>query len=223
MANGKVEYHSGKVFSIARMIAGLVKNNPLLAEDFDLLKATLIFNIPELGDKTICPNCTASMKEYIYTFDAWDALLLVKMAGRVKEGMLRGLEFTEANQVRVPDLDTSHAVKCRTTQAAKLGLIAEFRMKGSGRRLPGVWSITRRGWDALKGKPVPKRVKVWRKHIEERFEETTTIAEAFRNHAVFMARKRSRGQAVTSDNSADMNAYSAETWLSFDIHEGNLF
>lgn len=218
----KVEYHSGKIGAFVQVIVGLIKKNPMMIDDIKFLKAGLVMAFPELRDRSICPNCEASMKEYIYILDAWDALLLLEMAKQVRHKRRKGIDFTLANQVRVPELPTSHAVKCRTTQSAKLGLIAQLKNK-EGKRVSGVWVITKRGFEALKGTPVPRKVKVWRKKIEERFEETITIEQALKSHTEYVQQTIRKGKNPKEDHREVVKEYNATEWFEFASHEGALF
>lgn len=217
-----IEYHEGKIGAFVKVIVALVKKNPQYLDNHEYLMTTILYNMPELKRKDTCPNCDASMKEYTYTFDAWDALLLIAMAKRVKANSAKGMSFTEANSVRVPDLTVSHAVKCRTTQASKLGLVAEAKT-ASGRRIQGQWLITRRGWCALRGDPVPKKVKVWRKRIEERFEETTTIDAALKTHVSYVEMKLRKGSTPREDQRDVVKEFDPQEWYQFGLHEGNIF
>lgn len=133
-----------------------------------------------------CVNCGANMLEQIFTFDCADALLLLEMGRVVHEARRSGKSFTEANKVHVPTLQTSHAIKCRTTQVSKLGLIAKYKVRksdGTMVQMPGTWVITSRGWEALSGKPVVRTVTVWRGEIQERSDVVITLREALQTNA----------------------------------------
>lgn len=218
----EIQYHGGKLGALVKMTVAAIKNDPALIDDFNRLKATLFASMPELQNQERCANCEASMREYIYIFDTWDALLLLSMAQEVRKWQNAGRSFTEANQVRVPELNVPHSVKCRTTKASKLGLVAPVMYKGSKHRIPGVWLITARGWAALRGERVPKRVKVWRKTIEERFEETITIQEALDSHRRFREGVLERGGKIKSHDLGELKTYKASDWYDFGIHEGKL-
>lgn len=212
----KKEIQPGKIGSIIRFTLNIIRSNPdlLLEENYELLKAHLRRNIPELSNREVCPNCDASMIGYTFVFDAYNAYLLMKMAEVVQSRLDAGLTFTEANKVHVPTLKTSHAIKCRTTQASKLGLIVQDR-KESGHRIGGTWIITRRGWKALRGENVPKQVSVWRGKIEERCSDVTTIREALTHH-----RRRAR-----RDESAIIGAleeYDPSRYVDMFTHDGRL-
>lgn len=214
-------YHSGRMGSFVNVIVELIKKNPALLDNVDHLKAMLKYTMPALRDRSRCPNCDASMTEYTFSFDAWDALLLIAMAKKVDANIYKGMSFTLANQVRVPEIEATHAIKCRTTQTSKLGLITQLRNKAN-KRVPGVWVITRRGWEALSGKPVPRQVKVWRGRIEERFDETTTIEEALRSHVDSVKKTLSRGRTVKQDYRDVAEAYNPRQWYEFGTHNGAL-
>lgn len=218
----QVEYHQGKISAFIQVIVSIIKKNPRTLDDIKYLKANLLQVFPELKDRSVCPNCEASMKEYVYTLDAWDALLLLEMARSVREKRRKGIAFTTANQTRVPELGTSHAVKCRTTQSAKLGLMAQLKTK-DGKRVSGVWVITRRGWDALKGQSVPKRVKVWRKKIEERYDDQVTIQEALNSHTKYVEESIKKGRDPKEDHRKSIGEYTTDEWYDFEVHEGQLF
>lgn len=202
----KTEYHSSKIGALVRLTASLIKEDPSLVDNFQLLKAKLFREFPELANKKVCANCQASMKEYTFMFDALDAKLLLRMAEDVRGNLNRGLSFSDANKVRVQRLDTSHSIKCRTTIASKLGLITQLTNTETKKNIPGVWLITKRGWQALRGEQVPKMVKVWRGGIEERFDEMTTLSEAIANLP-----------------DVDKNVYKPEDWYAVTLHEGVLF
>ncbi len=142
-----------------------------------MIRERLEDKFPALKDKSTCGNCGASMQEYEDRFDALDAALLIHMGMAVKAAWNGETTFTEANDVRVQNLLLSLSQKCRTTQAAKLGLIAKVTSP-SGRHVPGHWLITSRGWAALRNEPVPARVVTFRNRIVERHtEEMITLSE----------------------------------------------
>lgn len=215
------DYHAQKTGALVNLIVSIVKSNPQSLDNIDFLKAQLAMAMPELRDKSTCANCGASMKEYVYTFDVWDAVLLLRMAEQISNRRQKGHPFTSANQIKVHDLSVSYAVKSRTTQASKLGLLAQLK-NDKDKRVAGVWVITRRGWQALAGKPVPKKVKVWRASIEERFDETVTIAEALKSHAYFVNKSLSKGRKPKQDYRKDADEYDPARWYEFTIHQGAL-
>lgn len=178
-------YHSQKIGSYTRILTSILRADPelLKEENFERLKATVVANIPEVSDKSTCFNCGANMYEYVYTFDVADALLLLAMGDEFHRRMDRGMDFTEANQIHVQTIEqSSYATKSRTTQCSKLGLIAKRRL-ANGAQQSGTWVITRRGFKALAGETVQKKVKVWRGQIIDRFEgEVTTLSAALRTY-----------------------------------------
>lgn len=178
-------YHAQRIGSYTRIVVSILRSDPelLKEENFERLRSTIYANVPELADKSKCLNCDANMLEYIYTFDVLDASLLLAMGREFHNRLDEHENFTYANQIHVQTIDaSSYATKSRTTQCSKLGLIAKKRTE-NGAQVSGTWVITRRGFEALAGKPVPRRVKVWRGAIIDRFEgETTTISEALRTY-----------------------------------------
>ena len=173
----QVQYNPGRKKAFINVIRNILQEHPHLLEDenYDEFRATVFANIPEMKDKSTCPVCDAKMYEYVFQFDVLDAALLLRMAERVREHRSVGCNFTEANDVKIQDLGCSYSVKSRTTRCSKLGLIAKKKVRK--KHLPGHWVITRRGWHALTGGEVPKRVRVWREQIIERTEEKTTISQ----------------------------------------------
>lgn len=126
-----------------------------------------------------CPTCGSIISPYIFRFDIADAQLLLAMARSIRTRFdPQKRNFTEANHVHVPTLDASDAVRHRTTQASKLGLVAKALK--NGKHVPGTWVITARGWAALRGEPVPEMVEVFRKNITERTDKTITIGQIAR-------------------------------------------
>lgn len=169
------EYSKPRIGEFVRFIC----NNFHLDEVEVLTSITKEF--PELLIKERCANCGASMAQYIYTLDVLDALLLYGMGRIVKERM-RTMPFHEANKIHIQSkLNDYYSVASRTTQCSKLGLITKvIRPDGTHDQKAG-WLITRRGFEFLAGKPVPKKVQTFRNKITERFEETTTYAEVLQD------------------------------------------
>lgn len=220
----KKTYHGGKLKPIIQIVARLVQVNPTLADDPGLLYATVATHISEIKETEKCANCGASMLEYIFEFDVLDALLLIAMGKEVQRQLQEGIPFTEANKVRIQHLNVaSYAMKSRTTQMSKLGLVAKY--KGSnGRHLPGHWVVTKRGFEALAGKLVPKSVRVWRGHIEERPDHLTTLTEALNSHRDKVVSQIRRGKNVKTDYRNEIAQYKVEDWVHFaGVHEGRLF
>lgn len=223
MSHKATTYRPSRIFNLIQMVADLIKKDPRLADDLVRLRTQVRYALPpDMLDRRFCPNCTASMTEYVYIFDAWNALLLLRMAEAVRMRYRKGMNFTQANQVRIPDLEASHAVRCRTTQASKLGLVAQLKNPRTGGRVPGVWVITSRGWDALAGKSVPKKVKVWRGSIEERFDEKTTIRDALSSHISYVEDTIRRGRKPRYDHREEARSYDPSAWYEFSVNQGAL-
>lgn len=216
----KKQYRKGKI-DFASIIVSLVKNPSLQNASDDYILACLKRSLPELFDPAVCPNCEASMEERVYHFDCLNALLILGMAKVVRAKMEAGESFTEANKVRVQDIESSLSVKCRTTMASKLGLVAKV-LGENKTQIPGTWSITKRGWAALRGEEVPARVRVWRNRIEEHFDEKVTIGQAFQVHRQAVEDAKRRNKEVKSDYTEETSTYSARDWYDYGTHEGNI-
>lgn len=168
-----------------------------------------------------CEYCGAVTKEYIFKFDVLDAVLLVHMAFEVRNRLKRGMAFTKANAVHVPDMQgISLAVRCRTTQCSKLGLIAKM-LGPNGRHIQGVWAITSRGWKALAGVEVPAEVKVCRGEITERTDKMITIREAFRVNADKVIRAIERKRALKNDYRAIGDSFQPDQWYQYSSMAGS--
>lgn len=217
-------YNPGKIWPIIKITVGLIKKNPALLDNQDYLMATLKANIEALNHPERCPNCESSMLEYIYEFDILDALLLLEMAKEVKRKIEKGVSFTESNQVHIQQLsNVSYAMKSRTTKMSKLGLIA--KMLGENKRqISGTWVVTKRGWDALKGRKIPKSVRVWRGRIEDRTEDSTTINEVFGSHRVKVESLIKKKKTPATDYRYLFSQFDQSQWYDIGgVHGGKLF
>lgn len=163
-----------------------------------------------------CFNCGASMQSYVFHLDCLDALLVHGMANVIKEKMMKGIPFTEANMVHVQStLNKYYSVASRTTQCAKLGLIAKVKNPDGTHDREEGWLITSRGWAFLRGEEVPAKIESFRNHIIEHFEERITIDQAFQKHRDLVDRTLKRGKEPKSDYRAAIGSYRASDW--FDV------
>jgi hypothetical protein len=216
-------YNPGKIKPMVQVVAGILENDPSLHQDHDRLLATVYVNIPELKDKARCANCSASMVQYEYKIDVLDVALVIGMAQEAKRRVSDGMSFTEANKVHVPTLDVSDAVRHRTTKCSKLGLIAKYREQG--KQLKGTWVITKRGFEALKGKEVPTGTIVWRGNIIDRPDTTTTFESVRTSYTRRVADyERKHRKAPKDDHRDAMGTYNPLEWVDFaGYHDGDLF
>ena len=159
-----------------------------------------------------CPACGQEKRTvtYEYHLDVLVAVLLIAMAREVLNRRRSGLDFTAANQVHVPSLSESLAVRCRTTIASKLGLVAKC-LNGK-KQVPGVWVITARGFAALRGEEVPASVKVKQGEIEERVELRITLSEAFRKNREAADAAADRHRKPKGDYRLQAASYKPEEW-----------
>lgn len=220
-----MRYHAQKLKPLIQMIASIVKKNPEALGNPEYLIACLVNTAPSLGQQDRCFNCDASMEEYTFQFDVLDALMLIGMANIVRENTKQwaNLGFTECNKVHVPSMENvTYAMKSRTTQMSKLGLVAKVMMPGNT-QARGRWCITKRGWAALRGESVPKTVVSWHGKIEERPNELTTLQEALNTHIVWVEEAEARNKKPRKDYRTECHAYSADEWAGFEnIYQSTL-
>lgn len=218
----KQQYQPTKLRPIIQTIARIVQKNPSIADNPDYLMATIGENIPGFHDKTKCVNCGAGMAEYLYVLGVFDAMLLYAMAKTVRRSLDEGKPFTEANVVHLPTmLDAGYTVKSRCTYGSKLGLIAKH--KKDNKHVRGEWVITTRGWQALRGEPVPKAVRIFRGLILDRPEEHITLGETFRGHTTKIETSIKKGKKPRTDYRNQIEGYHPNEWVNIaGMHQGEL-
>ena len=211
------EYKDGLFPEVVAYIAALVKKFDRTDPEWIIEQVRKYY--PAFQNPERCFNCSGNMVQDIYVFDCLDAWLLIEMANKIADRFDKGANFTEANQVKIHDLPVSYSAKSRTTQMSKLGLIAQLRGKnkaGKTVNIPGIWVITHRGWEALKGRPVRKRVPVWRGEIQEGFEdELITITEAFQLNREKVDDLIKRNKKVKMDYRIIAENYNPHAWIQF--------
>lgn len=202
------EYQATKIRPIVQIVAGLVKNNPKLADNFEYLWSQVQFSIPLLRDKTKCGGCDRSMKITIYEADLLDALLILAMARKVRENLRKGFDFTESNRVHLPTLAATQGILKRQTKCDYLGLIKQQEdWKGSG-----YWVLTSWAWKALRGEEIPRAAKYWEGNLLGRSEEKTTLPRMFQTHTTIIQRALAKRQAVKTDHRELYGDYSPADW-----------
>ena len=220
----KKQNNPGKVTPLIHIVARLVQQEPYLADNMPRLMARLETEIPELKNKEKCANCDANMIENIYIFDILDAVLLIKMAGEVQEAVIEGVKFTDANKIHVPTLETSDAIRHRTTKCAKLGLVAKY-LNDKGRHEKGMWVVTRRGWATLRGELIPSSVRVWRNQIVGYLDEKTNMYQVLHSHHDKIEAMIAKNKDFDTDKDyRDIaNLYNADDWVHFgEAQQGKL-
>lgn len=219
------EFNPGKINPIIKVIARIVANDPALV--FQNLDKELIAKveeeIPELKDKSRCANCAAPMIQYSYNLNVLNTALVINMAKDVKRRIGIGMEFTEANMVHVPTLDTSDAIRHKTTDCAKLGLLAKYKV--DGKHIHGMWVITTRGFEALRGKEVPTGIIVWRGRIIERPGYVTTFDKIRSMYQKKIDKHVKKHNEVPRGSYQDeVIKYNQNEWINFaGFHDGKLF
>lgn len=209
---------------VEKILTYIVSKLRLTDAAYDEFMLDINKSFPELDNRKVCPNCDASMAEYIYTVDSLDCLLILGMGNIIKTRLTLGMPFTEANQVHLQkELNHYYSVPSRSTQCAKLGLIAKMKTKGGKHDRSKGWCLTKRGFEFLAGKPVPKKVRIWRRKIEEHFDETITIEEAKLVHKDLIDRKVAAGRIPKGDYRKEFDMYNANEWVEIiKYHEGKI-
>lgn len=198
--NKKPPVYDGKIKRLWPFLVHLHNEMPGIFDDPDKLRETVAARWIALKDPNFCPNCGSNMRAYVSTFDFHKALLLLEMANVVRQKVESGMSFTNANKVHVvsnPNL--SDACRHQTTQARFLGLIAKVTDKDGKHIREDGWLITRRGWSALRGDPVPKEVIHFNNEVIDRTDESITLKEAL----------------DSNKHSVAGEIYDMETWVKF--------
>jgi hypothetical protein len=145
--------------------------------DPKLVRGFIQREFPEVFKKECCANCGASMAIYEHSIDQIDALLLLGM-GKIVERRAKTMPFHLANQVHIQsELNKYYSVQSRTTWCSKLGLIAKVKHPNGRHNQKAGWCITKRGFELLAGKPVPRKVQTFRNKIVARFDEKITLRQ----------------------------------------------
>jgi len=176
--NKNISYRPGRIGRILESVCETFSLDEAKVYDF------VTHQYPELLKPERCSNCNASMAEYIYTVSIADADLLCAMGSIIAKKIKKGMDFTTANQVHLQSEISNYTIVSRMTIASKLGLIAKVMRKDRNGKMvhdsKAGWLITRRGYQFLSGEAIPRKVKVFRNEIQERFGEMTTLTEVYR-------------------------------------------
>jgi len=204
--------------ALMRFAHTLLQKNEAARESFEVFRSYMYHEIPELEQAKkdgTCAVCDASIMATVYHVTYLDGVLLMKMFEELQKRMERYNDFTFANQIKIHDLDTTYAVKSRTTIARYHGLVAKLK-NASGRHVAGTWVITKRGFEALRGLPVQEHVVIYRGQIYERAEnETTTLEKAFNHYGDEIRRKISKGKAPNEDYRTITDTYSSADFVQY--------
>lgn len=204
--SNKTTYDQGLLGTLLERIARYFKI------ELPLLRAIVIKAYPQFKDHTKCPNCNASMAVYWFSIDHLTATLLLEMGRVVRQRVESGETFHNANKVHVQSrIEASYACKSRTTWASKLGLITKVLKKDENGEMKhdtkAGWLITSRGFDFLRGIPVPSHVSVFRNRIEERNNSLITLEEA-----------------ITKDRSLKIGEYNPRDYIDIEKYtQGRIF
>lgn len=224
MKKHKEEYHSGKLRDLIETVAKMAAARPEIAKNLGILHTSLAMHVPGYDDRSKCYNCTRSMKITVYTADILDALLIMEMAKDVKKNLvelmakdtsemksLSDSNFTEANKVYIPGLQTTQGILKRQTKCDYLGLIKQpEHWRGSG-----FWLLTRWAFKALRGEEIPKSAKYWEGQLIGRSDETTTLSEMFKTHTDLVENCIAKRKSIRSDYRSHFDNYNPSDWSDF--------
>lgn len=219
--------NQGNLPKVWDLMVKLHRESPQAFENAELLKEYASQHWTSLKDKTRCPNCRASMLAYMFEFDMPNASMLIQMAEVVRHNLTKTESFNQANRVHVQSMpNATYAMKSRTTQMSKLGLIAKV-LTDDKKHVSGTWLITTRGWNALAGYAVPKwvesfRAKGNRDGDDPRLSETTTIGDVMTNWKKTSRDKMLRGKKTSNDYTPIITTYDNHSdWVHFaDVSNG---
>lgn len=103
-----------------------------------------------------CTTCGKALNIYRYTINRTLVTFLRAAAGAVQS--------SGNNDFDASTLGLAYSVRTQSSKLRQHGLIA--RVKGKdGAQLPSRWLITRKGWDFLRGEPVPAKVLVFENQV----------------------------------------------------------
>lgn len=217
----KQETHPGKLPKLWDFLSLLHTKSPEVFRTPDLIRQEVARVWPAIKDPSTCANCGSNMQIGIVTASVFHAILLLEMAKAVREEIRKGVPFTEANRIHIDRLSIATSIKKQQSNAGYLNLIVQPK----GTKSSGYWTITTRGWAALRGDPIARSVKHWRKEIIERSQETTTLGEMMRTYNDKIAEQIRYGRAVKQgDHRRHTDAYDPIEWAEYDSksHEGPL-
>lgn len=188
------------------IIEYVCKKNSL---DFVEVVRDLNVAYPELWNKERCANCDASMAMYEFKLDVLDLLLVQGMGRIVRERMSKGISFTEANKIHLQtELNDYYSVPSRSTQCAKLGLIAKVLNDDGTHDSQSGWLLTRRGFACLRDEPVPKSVVSFRNKIVDRTSEMTTMSQIYEDY-----NKRYEDKKKEGEYSSEIRKHNPKDWF----------
>lgn len=214
------EYYGGRIKPLVESVARMVAKDPTLADNMDRLHAIIGYHDKNgnekakgYADRSQCFNCNRSMKIQVYTASCGHAMLLLAMAKMVDREVKKGIPFTQANRVHIDRLNIATSIKKQQSQLGYLGLIHQVV---DGKR-SGYWLITKWGWKALRGEPIPRAVKYWDKKLIERSQHMTTLGEMMQTHRDKIEKQMKLGKAVKGmDHRSEIAEYDPVEWANYD-------
>lgn len=112
-----------------------------------------------------CSHCGNKISIYRHRPNTHHAKLLKAMADHVKE--------TGINKINFDALAGAFSIKSQRTKMRQHGLIAKY--KEDGKHVPNTWLITTKGYDFLRGRPIPAIVIVYDNQVIGHGDDTITI------------------------------------------------
>lgn len=123
----------------------------------------------------LCPHCGASMKKFWHAVTPGITYTLIKLN--------KAVNFYQKNDIDIhhlpADLAFDHIQKTNWTKLRFNALVAKIRVEGKVKR--GRWCITRKGYQYLGGKAIPKEAQSFRNKVTAHSEEMVTISQVLRS------------------------------------------
>lgn len=128
-------------------------------------KITELDKIAEANDGK-CDRCGQTIKTYRYRLNRTHAMFMKAMADK-------GSEIGK-NDIDIGDLNISYSIRTQITKLRLHALVARVK-NTNGAQILRHWLITHKGWNFLKGEPIPSQVIVFNNQVLGHGDELTTI------------------------------------------------
>lgn len=119
-----------------------------------MLQANELANLQEIADQNDgrCDRCNRVIKIYKYRIN--------KPLAQILMAMREAVEVNGTNEVNFNKLDIPYSMATQRTKLRLHGLIAKVK-DDKGQHKGGMWLITKKGGEFLKGEPIPEKVVVF--------------------------------------------------------------
>lgn len=118
-----------------------------------------------------CDRCNRPINIYRYKLNSTLAIFLRRMAQAVKQ--------SGVNDVDVSTLGLPYSMRTQVSKLRTHGLIARVK-NDENAQVAGHWLVTRKGWDWLRGEPLPAKVVVFENQVLGHEGGTLTINEVLK-------------------------------------------